>query len=519
MNILTPEQLAARQRSGWKVFQPGFDMSYKSHWNTPWFFIREFYQNALDEHDEAGVTTYPLLAMAPRGAIIADSGRGIGAESLLLRETKEQSDLRGRFGEGMKFACIAAVRQGYIPVIESANVIIEACASPLKMGKVEANMLTLLWKERNEQGKGTVITVEGYHGELYKDRFTTFLDPPIFRTYTKIGRFRRHLGIYTKPAGRLYVGDIYIRDLENARYGYNLWGIELNPDRVSEINNNTMKRVVTSIWSVANSEELVKGALTAMTEIGTFENKLPWDRISVDSDRQRYWVSSWANVFGQRVVLSTDKRISKITESFGYKPVGEGWGYEVRAFLSSVVPTDQSVAQSRMKELTTPTIIPDEKLGVGARKNLELLRYLANKCGDHCCDAHGEPAKIVAAQIPGDPRTGDIIDGLCASDEGYIYLSPGVLTTEESSLAVFYHEEGHWVGGMNAIDGSMEHTRAVQQVAARVSIILRKNSAEIGRILQEGPPARGTIKTKWCPVCGADMDAEGKCTRLPHKFR
>jgi len=54
VNILTPAQITSRKRSGWKVFQPGFDISYKSHWNTPWFFIREFYQNALDEHDEAG---------------------------------------------------------------------------------------------------------------------------------------------------------------------------------------------------------------------------------------------------------------------------------------------------------------------------------------------------------------------------------------------------------------------------------------------------------------------------------
>jgi hypothetical protein len=523
MNILTPEQLAARQRSGWKVFQPGFDMSYKSHWDTPWFFIREYFQNALDEHDEAGILEKkankepPLLVMQAKGAVIADKGRGIGAESLLLRETKERSDLRGRFGEGMKFACIAAVRQGYTPVIESANVIIEACVSPLTMGRVEANMLTFLWKEPSKARTGTTVTVEGYHGTLFKDRFTTFLDPPIFTWVNAIGRFIRRYGIYTKPAGRLYVGDIYIRDLEKASYSYNLWDIELNPDRVSEINNTQMKTSIAYLWASLKSEELAKRALMVMSTIGTFENNLTWSHVSAPSDNRKYWVSAWSNLFDQRTVLSTDEMVSKVAESFGYKPVGAKWGYQVTSFLATVVPTDQSIARSRMSELTAPTIVPDEKLGVEARRNLELLRYLANKCGAQCCDRDGETAEIVAAQIPKDPRTGDIIDGLCARTEA-IYLSPDVLTTEESSLAVFYHEEGHWVGGTNAVDGSIEHTRAVQQVASHVSIILQKNSAEIERMLRGGPPARGTVKAEWCPVCGADLDKEGKCPRLPHRI-
>jgi hypothetical protein len=72
MNVLSLEQLEAYRHQGWKVFQPGFDISYKSQWNTPWFFIREFFQNALDEHDEAGVTARPRLADSSTGVVIED---------------------------------------------------------------------------------------------------------------------------------------------------------------------------------------------------------------------------------------------------------------------------------------------------------------------------------------------------------------------------------------------------------------------------------------------------------------
>ncbi len=210
---LTAAQLTAYKRQGWKVFQPGFDISYKSRWNTPWFFIREFFQNALDEHDEAGNSAIPALAMTAKGAVIEDQGRGLGAESLLLRETKGGGDLRGQFGEGLKFACISAVRQGYVPRIESPSVTIEAHSSIQTVGRIEANLLTFIYKEEQRARTGTKVIIEGYTGELYKDRFTTFLGKPIFSIYDNIGRFIRGDAIYTAPKGRLYVGDIFIKDL------------------------------------------------------------------------------------------------------------------------------------------------------------------------------------------------------------------------------------------------------------------------------------------------------------------
>ena len=88
MNILSEEQLETYRRQGWKVFQPGFDISYKSQWNTPWFIIREFFQNALDEHDEARITARPRLEDSSRGVIIEDQGRGLGAEEFASARDK-----------------------------------------------------------------------------------------------------------------------------------------------------------------------------------------------------------------------------------------------------------------------------------------------------------------------------------------------------------------------------------------------------------------------------------------------
>lgn len=477
---LTEEQLGEYRHQGWKVFQPGFDISYKSQWNTPWFFIREFYQNALDEHDIAGVKTKPTITMTPKGIVIEDRGRGLGAESLLLRETKGEQDLRGRFGEGLKFACIAAVRQGYVVHIESPSIAIEAHSSQQVMGKTEVNLLTFIYKEQERATVGTRVTIEGYTGELYKDRFTTFLGKPILEMSKAIGRFERHEAVYMEPKGRLYVGDIFIRDLDApSNYSYNLWGLELNPDRISEVNYSNLVTQVAKLWGSLNKTDIATLVMKAMTTKGTFESDLGWGDVRISC--RQCWEEAWQMLFGRRAVLRTNPNLSKLAEAYGYKSVGEGWGYKVLYFLRYLVPTDESIVSTRMKELTSPKIIKDSYLTKAELTNLNLVRFLSDSCGS--CTHQGSKPSIVAAKIPPDPRTGDVILGLCSLDEGTIYLSEGILDNDEDALSTFYHEMGHWVGGPDAVDGSMEHTKAVQRVASTMSMIILAKSSQIAEIL------------------------------------
>lgn len=484
MNILTPAQLTAYKRKGWKVFQPGFDISYKSHWNTPWFVIREFFQNALDEHDQAGVSTKPSLSMTAKGVVIEDSGRGMGAESLLLRETKGEGDLRGRFGEGLKFACITAVRLGYAPIIESSSVVIQAHASPVTMGRVEATLLTFLYKEQEHARTGTRVTIEGYGGELYRDRFTTFLGKPIFEVEETKGRFPRHHAIYTEPKGRLYAGDIYIRDIEKSDYSYNLWELNLNPDRISEVSALELQKSVAKLWASVDSKELATRILKTMTESDSFESRAGWDWFTLSPGLKRYWLAAWTEVFGSRAVLSTDETLSKLAEGYGYKAVGKRLGYKVGSFLRKIVPTDEAITLTRIKELMRPKILPDSSLSKDAQVNLRLVRFLSNACEK--CLYEGKKPNILAASIAPDPRTGDKILGLCNA-KGYIYLTAEILETEESALSTFYHEMGHWVGGTEAVDGSIAHTKAVQNVASAMSLVIQRQYGEIADILGLAP--------------------------------
>lgn len=504
---LTLEQLKDAHRQGWKDFKSPFDLTYKSHWNTPWFIIREFYQNALDEHDEANVAMPPVLKNAPEGVIIEDYGRGLGAESLLMRETKGQADLRGQFGEGLKFACLAAVRQGFTPVIESGHITIEAHSLREKMGRADVNLLIFLWREARQPRTGTKVTLKGYHGELYTDRFTTYLGPPLAMDAETIGRFTRRHAVWSNPAGRLYVGDIFIRKLERSQFSYNLWRVRLNPDRVSEIDHTELQAAMSTPWSGIDNGELAVQLIKAVTDNETDESDIRWYH-KPDEEFLRY---AWDRLFGRKAVLYTSELTKKLATGYGYKVVGEGWKSRARDLLSDLEQiTDEDMINTVVGEMI-PKVVPINQLTPTQRQHLSLMRFLVRNCP--AC----QKVKVEAAIIPPDPRLKEPVKGLCDEGEQSIYLSVDILDYLEDTLGTTYHELGHWIGGSSAYDGSSRHTVEVQHIAAKLSLLMRQKVVEISQILGEPVPvaaAAPAAEIKGKAFCWACVDmGEGETCR------
>jgi hypothetical protein len=489
---LTKEQITSYKRRGYKVLPTLFGLGYKSQWNTPWFFIREFYQNALDEHDEAKIKAIPKLERGSEGVFIEDQGRGLGAEALLMAETKaEAGDLRGRFGEGLKFACIVAVRMGYTPIIESKHGIIEAHSSMYALGgSGEKPVLTFCYKAAEKARTGTRVTIKGYHGETYNDRFTTFLTGKPLATAEAgtEGRFTRKVAVYDKQAtsneGRLYVGDIFIRALHSggsrgadegsvAPYSYNLWGLPLNPDRISEVDHSDLMGALSSPWSGIGEAEAIK-LIKAVTTEDSVECGIRWDNMPEYS----FIKSAWAKLFGKAIVY-TSGASKKMAEGYGYTVLGENWTSQARSlFYNAGIEYDSTVVNKRVKELK-PKIRPSSSLHTNQQRHLALVRLLASKF-------EGWLIPVEAADIPGDPRTDTETLGLCVHKES-IYLSPKSLLTLEDALAVTAHEVGHWTGGSQAMDGTISHTRHVQEAGAKMAILIMDNQPEVFRILGRDP--------------------------------
>jgi len=505
---LTEAQIADFKAQGWTVLGTTFGLGYKSQWDTPWFIVREFYQNALDEHDVAGVAAIPSLELTSEGLVIQDQGRGLGAESLLMSEVKQTLDLRGRFGEGMKFACIAAVRMGYTPVIETPKVSIQVYSTEVIMGGKSNELLTFVYKENTRPLRGTKIIIPGYHGSLYKDRFAQFLPAPLFKTQFQLGRFVRTWGIWkSRPGeGRLYVGDIFIRTLDDSDYMYNVWNLDLNPDRISEIDNSALRSKVGILWAYVDTIGLAGLALNTITTENIFESQLNFPAIK----HPYMWKQVWTLNYGGNSVLYTGEHSRKMAESFGYKVIGQNFPYNTRHMLKNVITTDEQVTEAREKELSVPKIIADKDLPKESQVNLALVRFLSDKAQKDIIKL----PKIVAAAIPKDPRTGGLVLGLC-DNETYVYLDQSILTDLGDTISTFCHEMGHWMEPQ-PLDGTIEHTRNVEEYSARVFLAHEKYFEEIMRLQNKDITFVNYPKVVYKPIPGVSFSSvyPGVCYKL-----
>lgn len=476
------------KQGGWRVFQPGYDLSYKSQWNSEWFIVREFIQNALDEHDEAGIQMLPSARDTAEGFQVIDEGRGIGASALLLRETKRAAaDLRGQFGEGMKFACLTAVRLGYLPHIISPKTEIIAVGNDTFFDHQEkVQLLVFLWRTPPvDKVVGTTATIHGMKGAAWLNNIVPF--KPVTRTHTvsiQLGRFRRPNTIILSEPDNFYYRDIFIRKLQGALFSYNIWWeIQLNPDRNAEANNSKLELTVMSLWSRLTDTGVIREFLSKVVP-----NKDCWEANAYNAGytpstdtTQLAWQKVWNELYPNSCLHTSDK----------WSLRARGYGFRVMtlstyftSFLSTVALTDQSATIQKGGELEKTTIIPDNNLTGAQLSNLKALRWIHSAL--HLFKLH-EDTRVVAATFP------DVdVSGLWDGKNRIIYILGKKTGYFYDALETFTHEAGHELCG-GCSDLTREHTAAITHVAISLAQLMGSTSNWRQLCISED----GSIIKKW----------------------
>jgi len=464
--IITEDELRAIPPQ-WKTFGTLYTPGYRTNWGQ-WHLVRELFQNALDEHDELGIIATPVIDYTPEGIVIKDYGRGLGVEGLLFKERKVTGDLRGTFGEGLKIACNTALRLGYDLQIESPMRSIEAVYVRRRLDGEELE-LYFIAKPQKPGVIGTTISIKGYTGPLFTNRFTQFIPPPLHTRAITIGRFTRQNAILSEPPNRLYIRDIYVRDLSEvhpSRFSYNIWEIEPDPDRDAERSTSDLHRAIACLWATVDQPTLIRQFLEDTADSNRFEYHVDFDwgnaRRLLMAVRP-IWQNAWMELYGRNAVLRTEAGWAKVAEMYGYRPIEYPWS--LTYFLGEVVPTDKSVSESRVEELKKPRPVPLDELTPDQRKHLEALQWL------HSQVEFPNSPPIIIAVIPPDPRTGETARGLYSTEENTIYIQRRELDLMRDTIEVYVHEMGHFISG-GAIDGTREHVDGIQRVSAIITRLL-----------------------------------------------
>lgn len=203
--------------------------NYVPNWGA-WEGVREFVQNALDEDDKGNPVSISHgkngIHIKSKGAVIPHAAMAFG-----YSEKTDDAQSRGQYGEGMKLAMLALIREGLGVYISSGD---KSYTPVIEFDKaLGCNVLCI--KVRSVKPKDyTVVSIDGFTEEMWdlvKTRFVRWAGfskvSPAFSGSVKRGEV-----IFDEEAkGRLYVKGIWVCDVKDFQHGYNLMDVELDRDR------------------------------------------------------------------------------------------------------------------------------------------------------------------------------------------------------------------------------------------------------------------------------------------------
>jgi hypothetical protein len=224
---------------------------YASHWKRQ-DAIRELIANSLDVGDAIRITHNGTEGR------ISDNGTGLMKKHLIFGiSQKSQTDI-GKFGEGMKMACLVLARTGSPVKIESVGYTYEA---KLEYNEEFGAKLLVIEYNKNSRTKGTSIVFNCKEQEL-EDAKSLFVK---FRGSRKKPIEEREMEVYTEPEQR---GHIYVNGLKTTKldtmFGYNVKNKELvNTRDRNNVDISMLQKEIQGLLCYTKNEEIIEAYLTA----------------------------------------------------------------------------------------------------------------------------------------------------------------------------------------------------------------------------------------------------------------
>jgi len=198
--------------------------------------IRELFQNWLDaDGQEHGSVDYDVESQM---LILTNPGQ-LTRKSLLLGESEKPSGSIGQFGEGYKLGALALLREGKSLTLQSGTM--SFCAGLYAFEDEFCLQFSL--READTE---------------YPDQVRAIIHPITVAEWEQIDQLFSPDALYTTDRGevleeqRLYVGGLYVKDLDKVQYtyGYNLRpsNVQINRDR-EMIESFDLKYEIAAIWS------------------------------------------------------------------------------------------------------------------------------------------------------------------------------------------------------------------------------------------------------------------------------
>lgn len=284
-----------------------------------WEMVREFVQNSLD------ATNTVSIEERVNELLITDKGKGFNALNLLMGTSTKSPCDRGRFGEGMKIACLAGLNLGYEIKIETDSMLIRPVFKELEIIQptgevVKAEIMVFKYIKIPDIG-GTKVHIVGYKGDTYLDMFNL--------EYNKKIVFKKDIDLcdqrpYTSymidevRPNKIYVRNIFVQNIEEdeiSLFSYDLFNVRLSTDRNIPEYTDILKQIG-RLWSAVSDSKMVEHFLRHVRDTKeAFEKNVRLSMVVMETFKtNNVWVKAYKSVFGINTFLSTSEETTRLAE-------------------------------------------------------------------------------------------------------------------------------------------------------------------------------------------------------------
>ena len=363
--------------------------------------------------------------------MIEDEGSGLRLRHLLFGVSEKKDGARGRFGEGLKIALIVLKRLGYTVTIKSNGLEVKTDSTEIQGEKV----LKLRWREVKNGITGTHVIIHGWHDlqETFEDRFT-FRREPTYKN--KIG------SVFDDGEHKLYCKGIFVCDLPNAEFSYDLENLRLEETRniASEYSLNS---ALGYLMKYCDDKAIIKRWMQAFASGKREKDADFWGR----PNRSDLWLEAFIKTYGANAVLGTKEDMKREAKWLGKTvvdnpcPALEG--------LFNILPTDKQVIREHYQSNDRPVRVRGER-----RKILMKLEKYAKMINPK--------VEVKAYYLEKD-------NGKWRASTNTIMINVEVLDNIGDALEVVIHEVAHSLHDYD--DMTPEMMREVAYVGAKMVIV------------------------------------------------
>ena len=280
-----------------------------------WEIVREFVQNSLD------ATGTVSVEIRSEGLLITDRGKGFNAVNLLMGTTTKSECDRGRFGEGLKIACLAALNLGYAIEIDTDSMHVTPVLKELEIEDLESGELIktqiMVFRYRKiPPAGGTRILIKGYTDQSYLGLFNLETNKKIVhkREMDECKGKRYMSYMIDEPEKRIYVRNIFVQAItdKEALYSYDLFKVRLSTDR-NIPNTVDIFKEIGRLWSLVSDVRMIEAFLKHVKAEG-YEVEAKLDSTLMQKfATSNSWINAFNSVFPNSF-LYTGEKDSKLAE-------------------------------------------------------------------------------------------------------------------------------------------------------------------------------------------------------------